>query len=29
VLAVFASHSYEASDYIRDYEEFLAAVKRN
>jgi UDP-2-acetamido-3-amino-2,3-dideoxy-glucuronate N-acetyltransferase len=29
VLAVFASHSYDAGDYIRDYEEFLAAVKRN
>jgi len=29
VLAVFASHSYDAEDYIRDYEEFLAAVKRS
>jgi hypothetical protein len=29
VLAVFASHSYEAGDYVRDYEEFLAAVKRS
>jgi UDP-2-acetamido-3-amino-2,3-dideoxy-glucuronate N-acetyltransferase len=29
VLAVFASHSYDAGDYIRDYEEFLAAVKRS
>ncbi|TSA33842.1 MAG: isomerase [Verrucomicrobiaceae bacterium] len=27
VLAVFASHSYDSKDYIRDYEEFLAAVK--
>jgi acetyltransferase-like isoleucine patch superfamily enzyme/dTDP-4-dehydrorhamnose 3,5-epimerase-like enzyme len=26
VLAVFASHSYDASDYIRDYEDFLTAV---
>lgn len=24
VLLVFASHPYDASDYIRDYEEFLA-----
>jgi UDP-2-acetamido-3-amino-2,3-dideoxy-glucuronate N-acetyltransferase len=29
VLAVFASHPYEAADYIRDYEEFLAAVKHS
>jgi len=28
VLAVFASHSYDASDYIRDYEIFLAEVKQ-
>lgn len=27
VLAVFASHSYDPKDYIRDYEEFLASVK--
>lgn len=26
VLLVFASHPYDAGDYIRDYEEFLAAV---
>ena len=26
VLAVFASHSYDADDYIRDYEDFLAAT---
>jgi acetyltransferase-like isoleucine patch superfamily enzyme len=28
VLLVFASHPYDASDYIRDYEEFLTAVAR-
>ncbi len=27
VLAVFASHPYNANDYIRDYEEYLVAVK--
>lgn len=27
VLAVFASHPYDERDYIRDYEEFLTAVK--
>jgi acetyltransferase-like isoleucine patch superfamily enzyme len=27
VLAVFASHSYDAGDYIRDYEDFLKLVK--
>ncbi len=27
VLAVFASNPYDESDYIRDYEEFLSAVK--
>lgn len=27
VLAVFASHSYDPSDYIRDYEEYLLAVE--
>lgn len=27
VLAVFASHPYDAADYIRDYELYLAAVK--
>jgi UDP-2-acetamido-3-amino-2,3-dideoxy-glucuronate N-acetyltransferase len=27
VLAVFASHPYDANDYIRDYEEYLAALK--
>lgn len=27
VLLVFASHYYEAADYIRDYGEFLSAVK--
>jgi hypothetical protein len=26
VLLVFASHLYDPSDYIRDYDEFLAAV---
>jgi acetyltransferase-like isoleucine patch superfamily enzyme len=26
VLVVFASHPYDASDYVRDYEEFLALV---
>lgn len=26
VLLVFASHDYEASDYIRDYDEFVRAV---
>ena len=28
VLAVFASHSYDPDDYIREYEEFLAEVAR-
>lgn len=28
VLLVFASHAYDAADYIRDYEEFRAAVGR-
>lgn len=28
VLLVFASHPYDPSDYIRDYEDFLAAVQR-
>jgi dTDP-4-dehydrorhamnose 3,5-epimerase-like enzyme len=27
VLGVFASHAYDPSDYIRDYEEFLRLVK--
>ena len=27
VLAVFASHPYDAEDYIRDYEDFLKLVK--
>ena len=27
VLAVFASHSYDSSDYIRDYEQYLVAVR--
>jgi dTDP-4-dehydrorhamnose 3,5-epimerase-like enzyme len=27
VLLVFASHHYDAADYIRDYEQFLLAVK--
>ena len=27
VLLVLASHPYDAGDYIRDYEEFLAAVE--
>ena len=27
VLLVFASHYYEANDYIRNYEEFLAAIE--
>ena len=26
VLAVFASHSYDPDDYIREYEQFLAEV---
>ena len=26
-LMVFASHSYDATDYIRDYDEFLREVK--
>ena len=26
VLLVLASHAYDASDYIRDYEEFLESV---
>jgi dTDP-4-dehydrorhamnose 3,5-epimerase-like enzyme len=29
VLLVFASHDYEAKDYIRDYDEFLAAARKN
>jgi serine acetyltransferase/dTDP-4-dehydrorhamnose 3,5-epimerase-like enzyme len=29
VLLVFASHYYEADDYIRDYDEFIEAVRRN
>lgn len=29
VLAVFASHAYDSSDYIRDYEEYLAEVKKS
>lgn len=29
VLLVFASHYYEADDYIRDYDEFVEAVRRN
>lgn len=29
VLLVFTSHYYEAEDYIRDYDEFVAAVRRN
>jgi UDP-2-acetamido-3-amino-2,3-dideoxy-glucuronate N-acetyltransferase len=28
VLLVFASHAYDATDYIRDYDEFQAAVQR-
>jgi len=28
VLLVLASHSYDAADYIRDYEEFLAELER-
>jgi acetyltransferase-like isoleucine patch superfamily enzyme/dTDP-4-dehydrorhamnose 3,5-epimerase-like enzyme len=28
VLLVFASHPYDAADYIRDYQEFLAEVRR-
>ena len=28
VLAVFASHAYDAGDYIREYEQFLAEVAR-
>ena len=27
VLAVFASHSYDPDDYIRDYEDYLAALR--
>ena len=27
VLLVFASHHYEAADYIRDYDEFVAAKR--
>jgi hypothetical protein len=27
VLAVFASHPYDPADYIRDYEEYIAAVR--
>ena len=26
VLLVFASHAYDATDYLRDYQEFLALV---
>ena len=29
VLAVFASHSYDPNDYIRDYEEYLFACKKS
>jgi UDP-2-acetamido-3-amino-2,3-dideoxy-glucuronate N-acetyltransferase len=29
VLAVFASHPYDAKDYIRDYQEFLTIVRKN
>ena len=29
VLGVFASHSYDADDYIREYEQFLAEVSRS
>lgn len=29
VLLVFASHPYDADDYIRDYDDFLASVKGN
>ena len=29
VLMVFASHRYEAGDYLRDYDEFLAHVREN
>ena len=28
VLAVFASHSYDPDDYIREYEELLAELSR-
>jgi len=28
VLAVFASHSYDPADYIRDYEEYLKIVNK-
>ncbi len=28
VLAVFASHSYDPTDYIRDYEEYLKIVNQ-
>ena len=28
VLLVFASHNYEAADYIRDYDEFLATIAK-
>jgi UDP-2-acetamido-3-amino-2,3-dideoxy-glucuronate N-acetyltransferase len=28
VLLVFASHEYDASDYIRDYDEFLRLVTK-
>jgi acetyltransferase-like isoleucine patch superfamily enzyme len=28
LLLVFASHHYDESDYIRDYEQFIAAVKK-
>jgi hypothetical protein len=27
VLLVFASHAYDAADYVRDYDEFLRLVK--
>jgi hypothetical protein len=29
ILLVFASHHYDASDYIRNYSEFLEEVKRH
>jgi len=28
LLVVFASHHYDPADYIRDYDEFQAAVQR-
>ncbi|MGL5018381.1 MAG: WxcM-like domain-containing protein, partial [Luteolibacter sp.] len=27
VVLVFASHAYDNSDYIRDYDEFLVAIQ--